>query len=264
MNLIEILKEFETEILENYKKKFNKASFFDKVEYFRANNLQKKISNFFFKTYKLRKGSLRTLEGYVLYSLIRKFNISKIIEVGTGNGFASLICCKALQNNAIEGSILQTIDIENRWEDYSLSKVFADYSLPSSLVHFTQGNSIDILKSKIFDEKFGLCIIDGLHEYEHVKKEIELIKKNISKNFIIFFDDIFLSSHKSIHTAMMELKDEYPSSKLFFIDEILYKKFNFNEDLKDIKRIENKWIINNFKYVLRGQNPYRKSAILIF
>jgi len=263
-NLFSLLKEYSCEILKLYNSGVSTSGLYSDISNYK---LKKNFFKFIFSQFKnntnlVFKGSLRNIEGYLLYSLIRKFKIKNILDIGTGNGFSSFICAHALKNNNDEvksGSII-TVDIFDRNKEHNLSQIFKKNNI-IKYVNFVVGDSLEVLGRHEFQsKKFELVIIDGQHTYDHVIKELELVQACLSSSSILFFDDVFQrSSGKSVYNAVLELKSKL-NCKFEKINENFYKIFNFFEDERDIERQEKKWIkYNSYK---KDSNPRHKSELL--
>ena len=68
-----------------------------------------------------------------------------------------------------------------------------------------KGYSRIILK-KIYFSRINFAFIDGSHEYEDVKNEIDFISKRQNKNDIIFFDDYNEKHFPGVVKAINEIK----------------------------------------------------------
>ena len=105
------------------------------------------------------------------FNLIRDTAKGIYVEVGTFHGASAYA---ASQNS----NHIFTIDIYD-WQP----KVWKD----ESKINFFKGTSVDFIKElmTIFDVLF----IDGSHEYDYVKKDIESLAPFVKKGGIILFDD---------------------------------------------------------------------------
>ena len=259
MFLDKILEKYRSEILENYNNGLNQTNFHKLIKKLKKRNLFQKILTLFRKD-EVFKGSIRSIEAYILYSIIRRFNIKKILEIGTGKGYSALVCSSALKKNNQKDSKIFSIDIQDSNKNYNIGKIFQLFNL-KNFVNFIVGDSHDVLTTRnLQNEKFQFVIIDGHHSYEHTKKELELIKHIVSDKYIVFMDDIFKKKSKSVYDSMIEFKEE-TDSEILFIDEKFYDKFNFKEDNDDVLRQSIKWKNHNY-YYLKNENPKNKSAII--
>ena len=73
-------------------------------------------------------------------------------------------------------------DYENRPPKLSKEEVHKKY------------NNIPIIKPEMLNQKYDLTFIDGGHDYDVVRNDFEIAKKNASKNSIIIFHDIDASA----------------------------------------------------------------------
>lgn len=115
-------------------------------------------------------GSLWTSEGKLLNCIIKKTKPKNILEIGT---FLGVSTCH-IMDGMLKSSVFHTVDIKKQNWITDLSN------------HFIQNDSISFLN--ITENKYDFIWIDGCHEYEHVKKEIEIIhERKLSRN-ILFHD----------------------------------------------------------------------------
>lgn len=122
-------------------------------------------------------GSIFTSEGRSIYMLVRLLQPKKIIEIGNFLGRSSNFILKAVEKNGFGDVTL--LDIMERLEYEKLhSKNFTRF-LDDSLKYLDK--SLD----------FDLYVIDGCHEYAHVKKEMDLILKNTTKPIWIWSHDYY-------------------------------------------------------------------------
>lgn len=122
-------------------------------------------------------GSVWTSEGRSIYMLIRLLKPKKIIEIGNYLGRSSNFILKAVENNGIGEVTL--LDLFERLEYEKLHSRNFERILDDSLKWLDR--SLD----------FDLFVIDGCHEYEHVKKEMNLILKNTIKPIWIWSHDYY-------------------------------------------------------------------------
>ena len=258
IDVLKITNKYRDEIFNLYNTGFNTSNIYNLINKHRISRLQKILP--FLRKNHVKKGSLRNVEAYILYSLIKEFKIQNILDIGTGNGFSSLICAKALKGIDLVKKKIITIDLVDRVNDFKLKKIFSDLDL-INYVDFKIGDSHEVLKNNIQEiDKFDLVIIDGYHSYNHVKKELNLIKKFLSRKSIIFFDDIFKDKEKSIYEAMIEFKNEN-NGLMVIIDTRFYDTFDFKEDRDDINRKFQKWKLNKYHFI-NIENPKNKSALI--
>jgi len=123
--------------------------------------------------------------GLLIYSLIRKYNIKSMLEIGFGRGYGSFCAAKAMEDHGIDGTIT-TIDPNfDRNHLQNLSKIFPQSWFAK--MNFVQGKSVDVLPTL---DKFDMIYIDGDHTYEATKSDWELCKDKWNK--VVLFDDYHL------------------------------------------------------------------------
>jgi rhodanese-related sulfurtransferase len=122
-------------------------------------------------------GSVWTSEGRSIYVLIRLLKPKRIIEIGNFLGRSTNFILKAVEDNGSGDVTL--LDIWERMEYEKLHSQKFDRILADSLIWLER--PLD----------FDLFIIDGCHEYEHVKKEMRLILNNSTKPIWVWSHDYF-------------------------------------------------------------------------
>lgn len=130
-------------------------------------------------------GSIWSLEGKSVFSLIRHLKPKKILELGNFKGVSSNHILQAVELNGFGevtlldiGDLLDYEKIHNR----NFKRVIQ--------------NSLDFLKNEI---EFDFIIVDDCHEYEHVKKELSLIYQNNKCNdYYIWAHDYFVPERSDV------------------------------------------------------------------
>lgn len=122
-------------------------------------------------------GSIFTSEGRSIYMLIRLLKPKKIVEIGNFLGKSSNFILKAVEMNGFGDVTL--VDLIERLEYDKLHSKSFTRVLENSLKYLDQ--PLD----------FDLYVIDGCHEYEHVKKEMNLILKNTTNPIWIWSHDYY-------------------------------------------------------------------------
>lgn len=179
-------------------------------KYFSLNNFN---DQFYFdltlKTQTVDKGQkLSFIHGYLLQEELRKyllFNKSEtninILEIGTARGYSSICMAKVLNEQNMNGKII-TVDIlpvdkkiywnsisdieSGKQTRYELLKPWEH--LVNKYIIYIKGYT-KIALTKIFLPRINFCFIDGSHEYDDVKYEIQFVSSRQKQNDIIFFDD---------------------------------------------------------------------------
>jgi len=142
-----------------------------------------------------------------------------ILETGTARGFSTLCMAKALEDRRSEGKIV-TVDplphnipmfwncIDDTEGEKSRDQLLSEYSeLISKYIWFLEGKSEDIL-SRLELSRIHFAFLDGGHEYEDVKFEIDHVVPRQKKGDIIFFDDYQESYFPGIVKAVEELEKD--------------------------------------------------------
>jgi predicted O-methyltransferase YrrM len=141
--------------------------------------------------------------GILIYNLIRKFNLTSMLEIGFGRGYSTFCACKAFADFGVVGQVV-TIDPYLN-EDYvkMLQNVFPKEFF--NMISFVKASSQNALKE--INEKFDLVYIDGDHSYQATKLDWEGSKDKFNK--FLLFDDYHLPSKDDSGTiACREAIDE--------------------------------------------------------
>jgi hypothetical protein len=131
-------------------------------------------------------GSLWTNEGKLIYILIRLLKPANILELGNFKGASTNFILSALKKNNKGKLVL--VDLVENLEYNNLH----DYPF----IRYVD-SSIKFLKREI---KFDFILIDDNHEYEHVKKELNLIRSNNkAEKYIIWGHDYFAKTREGVN-----------------------------------------------------------------
>ncbi len=157
--------------------------------------------------------------GILIYHLIRQYNLSSMLEIGFGRGYATFCAAKAFHDAGSGGKIV-TIDPAL---DENYVKAL-QHVLPKDLftyITFMKGPSQEVLKK--VDGRFDLVYIDGDHSYGATKSDWEMCKDKYDK--FLLFDDYHLPSKEDKGTiqcsqAIDEVDD--PSKELIIMDRRLF------------------------------------------
>lgn len=128
--------------------------------------------------------------GILIYYLIRKYNLTSMLEIGFGRGYSAMCAAQAFCDSGINGKIL-SID-PNADEKFVnvLTTVFPkEWFNQLQIVKNTSQAVLDNIT-----DKFDLIYIDGDHSYQATKFDWEKTRKNFSKFTLL--DDYHLSSKK--------------------------------------------------------------------
>tara|TARA_B100001123_G_scaffold437566_2_gene570064 strand:- start:10936 stop:11676 length:741 start_codon:yes stop_codon:yes gene_type:complete len=156
--------------------------------------------------------------GILLHSLIATFNISSILEIGTGRGYSAICMAKAMADLGIDGNIT-TVDPNLDEELFqNLARV-----IPQpwwNKIDFVKGKSQDFLGDT--SDNYELIYIDGDHRYDAVLQDWNLSKDRYTK--FLLFDDYHLPSKKQLDidcaTVIDEIQDD--SKELIIMDRRIF------------------------------------------
>jgi hypothetical protein len=141
--------------------------------------------------------------GILIYYLIRQFNLTSMLEIGFGRGYATLCAAKAFYDAGVQGKIV-TIE-PNPDENFlkALTQIFPQDWFKS--IQILKGTSLEVLPH-LPKEGFDLVYIDGDHSYEGTKIDWEGTKDKFH-NFLLF-DDYHMPSKDDPGIKCSQLIDE--------------------------------------------------------
>ena len=199
------------------------------------------------------KGSVRTAEASVIYSIIRENNYSNAVETGTGKGFSSLYMTQALKDEGLNG-IVESIDINKNFQDF----LFQKFNL-SQFFQFHQGKSDDILPT--LNKQYDCALIDSDHSFQQTKNDFLNIFSKIKVGGAIFFHDVYKKPLNDGPRAVLDEIEKNEIGKIIYFGEDIFDFFSREEDVADMLRIAKKWEDHNYSYVVRGTNPKELMAV---
>ena len=172
--------------------------------------------------------------GILVYHLIRQYNLSSMLEIGFGRGYATFCAARAFHDAGIVGTIT-TVDpaLDEKYLN-ALSQV-----LPQDwfkYVKFAKGTSQQVLPT--LNEKFDLVYIDGDHSYEGTKHDWEQTKDKWNK--FLLFDDYHMASKDDPGIKCSQLIDEIddPSKELIIMDRrMFFDDRRFTDDMVDYGQV---------------------------
>lgn len=157
--------------------------------------------------------------GILIYHLIRKFNLTSMLEIGFGRGYGTMCAAKAFYDSGIDGKIY-TIDPQLT-EQYAkqLNQVFPNDWF--KFINFYKGTSEGVLTSELPQGCYDLVYIDGDHRYDAVKRDWELVKDRWSK-FVLFDDYKITNDDVNIECAKLIDEIDDDSKELIIMDRRMF------------------------------------------
>lgn len=121
-------------------------------------------------------GCTTTMYGPMLYCIVRALTSHNCLEIGNDFGWSSGFMAWAIkENNARFGSNgkFYGVDIGDKSH---LQKAHDEAGLPSQFIHDPKGSVHWLMNQNIFGpESLDVAFIDGLHEDNYLRREIELV-----------------------------------------------------------------------------------------
>jgi predicted O-methyltransferase YrrM len=247
------------------KKIFNKLNYYSKYKYYNKNFFEKKQNEIFENFGLSREEGIRNLivikkkidfnlrniemssEHEIIFSslsLSENKSISDILEIGTFDGFNSLLLSNLFPNSNIDtidlpendGDFINFYNRKNSTEDFVQKR---DIILSKNKnINFFPINSLKLLNSK---KKYDLIWIDGAHGYPVVCIDIINSLYALKKNGLILCDDVYLklnqSNSDSIYSsiATYETLNELKKQNLINF-RLAYKRLNAKDNCVENKR----------------------------
>ena len=109
----------------------------------------------------------------VLYSLVRAFNVKRVVEIGTHQAASTITICQAILDNKYIPQIW-TVDNWSQVDAEKLAKSHIDAAGFGGYITMVKGSSHDVMPELM--PKIGqvdLIFIDGAHEVELAQKDVD-------------------------------------------------------------------------------------------
>lgn len=164
--------------------------------------------------------------GILIYSLIRQFNLTSMLEIGFGRGYGTVCAAKAFYDAGVVGKVT-TVDpaLEEKFVA-QLQKVFPQDWFRH--ITFVKGLSKDAFPQ--LEQSYDLVYIDGDHSYEGTKLDWEGTKDRFKK--FLLFDDYHMPSKDDPGIKCNKLIDEVDESSVGCDEKelILMDRLMFHDD----------------------------------
>jgi hypothetical protein len=172
--------------------------------------------------------------GILVYHLIRQHNLTSMLEIGFGRGYATFCAARAFHDAGIAGKVT-TVDpaLDERFLG-ALQQVFPKDWFKH--IQFMKGTSQAVVPT--LNEAYDLIYIDGDHSYEGTKLDWELTKDKWNKHLL--FDDYHLPSKGDPGIQCSKLIDEVndPSKELIIMDRrMFFDDRRFTDDQIDYGQV---------------------------
>lgn len=157
--------------------------------------------------------------GILIYYLIRQFNLSSVLEIGFGRGYATFCAARAFHDAGTPGKVTSIDPRVDEGHTNALRQVFPDDWF--KYVQLCVGTSQTVMPK--LEGTFDLIYIDGDHSYAGTKYDWEACRNRYEK--FLLFDDYHLPSKEDKGTIQCsQLIDEVddPSKELIVMDRRLF------------------------------------------
>lgn len=124
-----------------------------------------------------------------------------VIETGTNRGGSTIVMAQAIKDLEIDAKV-ETVELDEALVE--VAKGHVERAGLSEYVSFNAGDSLDFLAGISGEVDFAL--IDDLHEYDHVVKEIDLICPKVAPGGKAYFDNAGVGD---VARAMGFLRETY-------------------------------------------------------
>jgi len=156
--------------------------------------------------------------GILIYHLIRQHNLSSMLEIGFGRGYATFCAARAFHDAGTVGSIITVDPTFDEQYLQALRGVFPKEWF--DMVQFTRGTSQAVLPG--LAGSFDLVYIDGDHSYEGTK--FDWLNTKDRWNRFLLFDDYHLPTKGDPGIQCSRLIDEIDdaSKELIVMDRRMF------------------------------------------
>jgi len=161
-----------------------------------------------------------------LCSCIKNFDWKKddyLIEIGTNIGQTAIFMAKVFQDMKLDTKIISVDPFSFATDEIFNPK--GNYSYYTTLTKQQQVNDICIPITafsqsipNIFKENVGILLVDGSHQYEDAKKDLDYYSKLVKLNGYVFVDDYNASSYPGVYRAFEEWLVSHDNFELSYKD----------------------------------------------
>lgn len=155
--------------------------------------------------------SLDLLELVHVLSAVRFTGARSILEVGTFDGFTAL----NIAANLGMGGKVHTVDLPKEARGTNPGNPYAPYRVGSQFQNAPEADKIEQLWAdsttadwQRFGGPFDMILVDGSHEYRHVKADSKSAFKHVKPGGTIFWHDY--GHFQSVSKAVDELAQDHP------------------------------------------------------
>jgi predicted O-methyltransferase YrrM len=161
------------------------------------------------------QGNNNAPHGLILYNLVRSLRPRRIFEIGTARGFSALVMAAAQRDSGLLDGKVLTVDViphdrpwnwhnprrHSKWDPASCGPISRkelledfDYLIDGK-IEFICGKSLEVLSS-IEDSTMDFVFVDGDHRYNQVLDDWKYVRRIITPEASVAFDDYDIGRYK--------------------------------------------------------------------
>jgi predicted O-methyltransferase YrrM len=156
---------------------------------------------------------------YTLYSsILPELDRVVVLETGTNRGISTIVMAQALEDLGVD-AVVDTVELNPML--VSAAKENVDAARLADRVRIHAGDAIEFLTDMADrHDHFDFVMIDDLHLYDHVWKEIEIVVPKVAaRGGKIYFDN---TGYGDVDQAILDLRERYGGNLVTF-DNCSYK-----------------------------------------
>ena len=156
---------------------------------------------------------------YTLYSsILPELDDVVVLETGTNRGISTIVMAQALKDLGAD-AVVDTVELNEML--VSASRENIEQAGLGDRVRVHEGDAIEFLTGMAErHDHFDFVLIDDLHVYDHVWKEIEIVVPKVAaRGGKIYFDN---TGYGDIDQALLDLRERYGGNLVTF-DNCSYK-----------------------------------------
>lgn len=132
--------------------------------------------------YTVRDVSSPPMQGDLYSWLVAQRGPKTVVEFGSGFGVSGMYFAAALEDNRF--GHLYSFEINDEWADVA-ERAIAEMSSRFTLTRGAFEDHADVIPGRI-----DLALVDGIHTYDFVMKQWQILQPRMSSGGLVLFDDI--------------------------------------------------------------------------